>query len=67
MFRSVPGDYYEVDPKALHSDVDILTRNKRQFLLIDTEHFGYVLFVAIGATDVGSVVYVSVFLPFSCT
>lgn len=56
MFRSIPGDYYEVDPIALQSDVDILTRNKRQFVVIETKHFGDVLFVAIGATDVGSVV-----------
>jgi phosphatidylserine decarboxylase precursor len=56
LFRSVPGTYYEVDPVALQSDVDVLTKNKRQFVVIETEEFGDVLFVAIGATDVGSVV-----------
>jgi phosphatidylserine decarboxylase precursor len=55
LFRSVPGDYYQVDPIALRSGVDILTRNARDYLLIDTEDFGDVLFVAIGATDVGTV------------
>ncbi|KAK4246735.1 phosphatidylserine decarboxylase proenzyme 2 [Corynascus novoguineensis] len=55
LFRSVPGDYYQVDPVALRSKVDILTRNRRQYVIIDTEAFGEVLFVAIGATDVGSV------------
>jgi len=55
LFRSVPGDYYQVDPIALHSDVDILTRNRREYVLIDAEEFGEVLFVAIGATDVGTV------------
>lgn len=55
LFRSVPGDYYQVDPIALHSDVDILTRNRREYVLIDTDEFGEVLFVAIGATDVGTV------------
>jgi len=54
-FRSIPGDYYQVDPVALQSDVDILTRNRREFLIIETEEFGDVLFVAIGATNVGSV------------
>ena len=54
-FRSMPGDYYQVDPVALSSHVDILTRNARDYVVIDTEDFGLVLFVAIGATDVGSV------------
>jgi phosphatidylserine decarboxylase len=54
-FRSMPGDYYQVDPVALSSGVDILTRNARDYVVIDTEDFGLVLFVAIGATDVGSV------------
>ncbi|KAL2131167.1 hypothetical protein VTI74DRAFT_5454 [Chaetomium olivicolor] len=54
-FRSVPGDYYQVDAIALQSKVDILTRNRRQYVVIETEEFGDVLFVAIGATDVGSV------------
>ncbi|SPQ21484.1 5ca93f65-ccab-4271-9d54-0b9d5afaf9a6 [Thermothielavioides terrestris] len=55
MFRSVPGDYYQVDAVALQSKVDILTRNRRQYVVIESEAFGDVLFVAIGATDVGSV------------
>jgi phosphatidylserine decarboxylase precursor len=56
LFRSVPGDYYQVDPIALQSQVDILTRNRREYAIIDTVEFGDVLFVAIGATNVGSVV-----------
>ncbi|CAH0042579.1 unnamed protein product [Clonostachys rhizophaga] len=55
VFRSIPGDYYQVDAIALQSDVDILTRNRRVYLVIGTESFGDVLFVAIGATNVGSV------------
>lgn len=54
-FRSMPGDYYQVDPVALSTSVDILTRNARDYVVIDTEDFGLVLFVAVGATDVGSV------------
>ncbi|KAI1413909.1 putative phosphatidylserine decarboxylase [Hypoxylon sp. FL1857] len=54
-FRSIPGDYYQVDPIALQSGVNILTSNARSYLVIETEHFGDVLFVAIGATDVGTV------------
>jgi phosphatidylserine decarboxylase len=53
--KRIPGDYYQVDPIALQSSVDILTRNARSCICIDTAEFGKVLFVAIGATDVGSV------------
>jgi phosphatidylserine decarboxylase len=38
--------------------VDILTRNARCCIGIETDEFGMVLFVAIGATNVGSVAYV---------
>ena len=58
-YRSMPGDYYQVDPVALHSGVDILTRNRRDYVVIKSDQFGYVLFVAIGATEVGSVRYVT--------
>lgn len=58
-YRSMPGDYYEVDPLALRSGVDILTRNARDYVVIETEEFGDVLFVAIGASQVGTVEYVS--------
>lgn len=58
IFRSMPGDYYDVDPIAIRSGVDILTRNARDYLVIETEEFGDVLFVAIGASAVGTVKYV---------
>ncbi|KAI1775833.1 phosphatidylserine decarboxylase-domain-containing protein [Hypoxylon cercidicola] len=54
-FRSVPGDYYQVDPLALQSSVNILTSDARSYLVIETVQFGDVLFVAIGTTDVGTV------------
>lgn len=54
-FRSIPGEYYQVDPVALQSSVDILTRNARCWINIATKDFGSVIFVAIGATNVGSV------------
>jgi phosphatidylserine decarboxylase precursor len=55
MYRSMPGDYYDVDPLAIRSGVDILTRNARDYVVIETEEFGEVLFVAIGASQVGTV------------
>lgn len=54
-YRSLPGDYYNVDPIAIRSKVDILTRNATCYLSIETREFGTVLFVAIGATNVGTV------------
>lgn len=55
LFRSMPGDYYQVDPIALSSTTNVLTLNARDYVVIDSEEFGKVLFVAIGATDVGTV------------
>jgi phosphatidylserine decarboxylase len=54
-FKAISGEYYQVDPLCLSSDVDILTRNARCCIEIETKEFGRVLFVAIGATDVGTV------------
>jgi len=54
-FKQVSGDYYQVDPICLSSQVDILTRNARCCIGIETKEFGMVLFVAIGATNVGTV------------
>ena len=54
-WKRIDGDYYQVDPIALRSDVDILTRNARCWICIRSEEFGDVVFVAIGATDVGTV------------
>ncbi|EAW07154.1 putative phosphatidylserine decarboxylase [Aspergillus clavatus NRRL 1] len=54
-YKQIPGDYFQVDPIALQSSVNILTENARCCVCIETEDFGLVLFVAIGATDVGTV------------
>jgi phosphatidylserine decarboxylase len=54
-FKQIPGEYYQVDPVCLQSDVDILTENARCCVIIDSEEFGKALFVAIGATNVGTV------------
>jgi len=51
----MPGDYYQVNPVALRSNVDILTRNARDYILIKFEEFGDMLFVAIGAIGVGTI------------
>ncbi|EGO03507.1 hypothetical protein SERLA73DRAFT_101693 [Serpula lacrymans var. lacrymans S7.3] len=53
--KFIPGDYYGVDPLAVTSRVDILAENARHCVCINSEEFGRVLFVAIGAEDVGTV------------
>lgn len=54
-WKQIPGEYYNVDAIALRSNVDILTSNARSCACISTKAFGQVLFVAIGATGVGTV------------
>jgi phosphatidylserine decarboxylase len=54
-FKQMSGEYYQVDPLCLRSDVDILTSNARCAVCVNSKEFGRVLFVAIGATDVGTV------------
>jgi phosphatidylserine decarboxylase len=54
-FKQIPGYYYQVDPVALQSSVNVLTENARCCVALESKEFGDVLFVAIGATDVGTV------------
>ncbi|GAA6031691.1 hypothetical protein JCM8097_001936 [Rhodosporidiobolus ruineniae] len=54
-WKELDGDYYGVDPLAVRSRVPILNANARSAICIDSPEFGQVLFVAIGATDVGTV------------
>ncbi|ETI29239.1 phosphatidylserine decarboxylase [Cladophialophora carrionii CBS 160.54] len=54
-YKQIPGEYYQVDPLCVRSDIDILTLNARCAVCINSPLFGRVLFVAIGATNVGTV------------
>ena len=53
--RQIPGTYYTVNPIAIREDIDVLTRNRRTVITIESDNFENVVFVAIGATLVGSV------------
>lgn len=44
-----------VDPVAVRSEVDILTENERDVVVMRSREFGRVVFVAIGAAQVGTV------------
>jgi len=51
----VNGSLYSVNPIALKRKIGILCENKRYITKLQTKEFGQVLFVEIGATNVGTV------------
>jgi len=51
----IKGDYYSVNPIALHQMIEIFCLNKRQHTIITTAQFGDVVMVEVGATMVGSI------------
>lgn len=54
-WKELDGDYYSVDPICIRSDIDVLAANARSAFCLSTQEFGDVLFVAIGALEVGTV------------
>lgn len=53
----INGPLFSVSPLALKKNLSYLWENKRYIIEFETELFGKALFVAIGATNVGSVTY----------
>ncbi len=53
--RVLNGPLYSVNPIALRRNIGILAENKRVLTPLETEKFGRVLVVEIGATNVGSI------------
>jgi phosphatidylserine decarboxylase precursor len=53
--KRITGTYYTVNPIAIKENLDILTRNQRTVITIDSTCFETMAFVAIGALLVGSV------------
>ena len=51
----VPGELFTVNPIAVRRNIDVYTRNQRQVCMVETEAFGTVAMVAVGATMVGSI------------
>eukprot|EP01137_Pigoraptor_chileana_P025438 Opistho-2@94946 len=56
---NIPGKYYTVNPMAVRQNVDVFTENKRTVTFIDSDVFGRVAYVCIGAMMVGSVILTS--------
>lgn len=55
--RLIEGPLYSVNPIALRRNIHIFTENKRAITRIESEQFGLVLMLEIGATCVGSFEY----------
>lgn len=53
--KLINGYLYSVNPIAIKQDIAILTKNKRVICSLDSEEFGKILFIEVGATNVGSI------------
>ncbi len=53
--RLINGPLYSVNPIALKRNIAYLSQNKRMITELETEKFGKVLYVEVGATYVGSI------------
>lgn len=53
--RPIEGALFSVNPLALRKNLGILWENKRMITEIETDRFGTVIFVEVGATCVGSI------------
>jgi phosphatidylserine decarboxylase len=53
--QMIDGAYFTVNPMAVNRDVDVLTENKRELYEIQSDIFGTVLMVAVGACMVASI------------
>lgn len=50
------GKYHSVNPRALQTKPDILATNERQVTLLETQHFGRLAYIEVGALCVGKIV-----------
>lgn len=54
--KFIDGEYYTVNPMAIRSQLDVFGENVRAIVTIDTEDFGPVVVIPVGAMMVGSIV-----------
>lgn len=55
-FYTIDGAYHSVNPMALKVKPDILCTNERHISIIDSEHFGLLAYIEVGAMMVGKIV-----------
>ncbi|MFZ5969454.1 MAG: phosphatidylserine decarboxylase [Bacillota bacterium] len=54
--KRIEGDYYSVNPISLRKITKVYCQNKRELTEFQSEHFGPIILVEVGATCVGSIV-----------
>lgn len=53
---NIHGEYHSVNPMALHFKSDIFIKNERRVSILETENFGLMAYIEVGATCVGKIV-----------
>jgi len=53
--KLINGYLYSVNPIALKKNINYLTENKREITSLESDHFGTVQYIEVGATHVGSI------------
>lgn len=51
----INGKWFSVNPIAIKKDISIFTKNKRTICRLNTKIFGDILYIEVGATNVGSI------------
>lgn len=54
--KKIDGNYYSVNPIALNKIAEIYCQNKREITLFNSDHFGEMALIEVGATCVGSII-----------
>jgi len=65
-FNTTDYTYFELNPKLVNTDIDVFTQNVRAYHVIESEKLGKMVYIAIGATCIGSINYINdTSMPFS--
>ncbi len=59
----IPGLYHSVNPVAIKAKEDVYITNERQVTIIETESFGKLAYIEVGAICVGKIVQSNRYLP----
>ena len=54
--KKIEGPLFSVSPIALREKIEIICRNKREYIKLRTEEFGDIIMAEVGATMVGSII-----------
>lgn len=54
--RQIKGRYYSVNPIALENIKNVFGENKREYCIQNTDNFGDIIYLDVGATFVGSII-----------